>query len=260
MAAATAAAVPPHGEGAGASSASRNRRARPAQARPASGSVRPSRHDASAQVIDNRGPRLDPGGAECALEILDECLPERGVLLRACDERIELERARRAAPAPPRSIRPEPEGGGAAARRGALRRTPSSDHLSTGRGSEGVSSVTAPPLPARSGDGRGSARSCSRSSRAESRAPRRSCGSSRPAQRSGRGSHGTRARAVREALPDDERLVERLRSRRRRAARRSRRPGRCGRRRGARRGSSSRVSWPIHGRIASSERSEPSRS
>ena len=44
--------------------------------------ARPSRDEASAQVLDDDGTWLDPGDAQCVLEIVDESLPEGGVLAR----------------------------------------------------------------------------------------------------------------------------------------------------------------------------------
>src|SRR6478752_4328938 len=51
---------------------------------------RPSRDEASAQVLDDDGTRLDPGDAQGAFEIVDESLPEGGVLLGPRDERVEV--------------------------------------------------------------------------------------------------------------------------------------------------------------------------
>ena len=94
----------------------------------------PSPREACAQVLDDERPRLDPGDAKGDLEIADE---SRGGTRRRALRARRARPARRgpgAVPGPPRSTPAEPEGAAGAARRGALRRISSSAHLAyTGR-------------------------------------------------------------------------------------------------------------------------------
>ena len=52
--------------------------------------ARPSRYEASAQVLDDDGTWLDPGDAQCVFEIVDESLPEGCVPLGPRGERVEV--------------------------------------------------------------------------------------------------------------------------------------------------------------------------
>ena len=185
---------------------------------------------------------------------------EPGGRPRPARHALRAHRARRAPTGSSCAASTQPAGAGGSSRSSSPRRSSSYVVIRSPCLHDGGEGRFLPSPPrARCGDGRGSARSCSRSCPRGARARRRSSGSSRPGRRSGRGSPGTRRRAgrgpSRTVIASSSFAIASSAACSSTSSTGTTRPDARSRSR-----QQFRVSWPIHGRIASSERSESSRS